>query len=118
MENLLTVDRDRDHADARRMASLFGATGYSIRADGRVGGAAAWKFARHLDGRVSLLTKRDIAPRLQPLHGAATDRVPAQLSMAGARAGRNKLHRIADWIRRGVLVRDRSRPPSSCHSRN
>ena len=38
LANLLTVDSDGDHADARRMASLPRATDYSVRADCRIGG--------------------------------------------------------------------------------
>ena len=50
LENLLTVDRDRSHADARRMASLSGATGYSVCADGRIGDRGSFKLASDLDG--------------------------------------------------------------------
>ena len=105
LANLLTVDRDCDHADARRMASLPGATGYSVRANGRVG-SAALKLARDLDGGGGLLSERDFTPRLQPIHGAAADGVPNRISMAGARARGNQLPRIADRIHRGLLVRD------------
>src|ERR1019366_10066211 len=118
LENLLTVDRDLDHAVARRMASLSSVTGYSVRATGRVRGGWAVKLAGRLDGGVGLCSQRGFAPRLQPLPDTAADRVPAHLPMAGACARGNQLHRFTDGIHRGVLVRDRSRPPGSCDSIN
>src|SRR5260221_10016553 len=91
------------------MASLSGASGYSIRANGRMWGGWAAKLACDLDGGVGLPSKRDFATRVQPLHGAAADRVPANLSIAGAGARGNKLHRTAYGIHGGILVRHGSR---------
>src|SRR5260370_12374291 len=107
LANLLTVDRDRDHADPRRMASLPGATGYSVRANGRVRIAGPLKLACNLDGGRELPSERDFATRLQPIHGAATDGVPNRISMAGPHSPKNQLHRLADRIRRSLLGRDR-----------
>ncbi len=50
LANLLTVDRDGDHADPGRMASLPGAAGYSVRANGRVSSGGSFKLTRDLDG--------------------------------------------------------------------
>src|SRR5208283_4852526 len=80
--------------------------------------SAAQGRAGHLDGGVGLSSERGFAHRLQPLAGAAAHRVPAQLPMVGARARGSELRRLTDRVYRGLLVRDRSRAPSSRDTSN